>query len=62
MSQGRTALAHAQPSNAHLLCLSSSALLQVYALEIESYMQDFAQPYLQQAGVADMVSCDDLKL
>ncbi|CAL8463601.1 g3135 [Coccomyxa elongata] len=27
----------------------------VYALEIESYMQEFAQPYFQQAGVADMV-------
>lgn len=27
----------------------------VYALEIESYMQEFAQPYFQQAGVADRV-------
>jgi hypothetical protein len=38
-----------------LVRLLTAASLQVYALEIEEYMQDFARPFFQEAGVEEKV-------
>jgi predicted O-methyltransferase YrrM len=34
--------------------------MQVYACEIEEYMQEVAAPYFERAGVADKVGCPEL--